>query len=103
MSLILKVDNVMAMHAGAERVRLIYPYFCKEHGLTEEWGRVGLWLLKAAFPASELDDMEIVDVMRGSSVSGRRTLLHGNEELLFMQAYKVIHDEWVRLKPQYGL
>lgn len=101
--LTLKVDNVMAMHAGSERVRLVYPYFCKEHELSERWGRVGLWLMKEAFPAVELEEMEIVDVMRGKSISGRRIQFRGDEEQLFKSRYATIHAEWEALKPRYGL
>lgn len=103
MQLTLKIDNVMALHVGNDRVRLVYPYFCKEHGLSERWGRVGIWLMKVTFPAFELDDMEIVDVMRGRSIAGRRGQLVGDEEQLFKGRYALIHDEWEALKPRYGL
>jgi hypothetical protein len=101
--LILKVENVMAMDAESGRPRLIYPYFCKQHALSDKWGRVGLWLMAKAFRAFELDELEIVDVMRGTSVSGRRTALLGDEERLFTERYRLVHDEWERLKGDYGL
>lgn len=103
LNLVVKVDNVLGMHLEGGRAQLIYPFFCKEHELSARWGRVGLWLMQSAFLGFELEELEIVDVMRGTSFAGRRVQLVGDEEYLFKERYMLVHDEWVRLRSEYGL
>jgi hypothetical protein len=101
--LLLKIDNVMGIRREPGEVRLIYPYFCKEHALTLKWGRVGLWLMSKGFSQFDISEMEILDVMRGRSFSGNTTSLRGIEERTFTESFRELRNNWLRLRTEYGL
>ncbi|MDX2210981.1 MAG: hypothetical protein SFV20_11580 [Sphingopyxis sp.] len=101
--LVLKVHNVMGLQGEEGRARLVYPFFCKEHRLTEKWARVGLWLMFQAFNEFDLDELEILDVIGGEGFHGRDVRLKGDEEEIFRLAYKRLHAEWTKLSVDYGL
>lgn len=101
--LLLKIDNVMGVKRYPSDIRLVYPYFCKEHALPQKWGRVGLWLMSKGFSQFDISEMEILDVMRGRSFSGKIIALQGDEETIFTRNFLELRDMWLRLRPDYGL
>lgn len=101
--LLLKIDNVMGLQGEDSHARLVYPFFCKEHRLSEKWARVGLWLMSRGFTEFDLDELEILDVIAGTSFSGRKIRLNGDEEEVFRSNYQRLHAEWAALRPAYGL
>lgn len=101
--LIVKVDNLLCLKIGEDRYRLVYPYFSEKPPLTDQWARVGLWLMAEALSDHDMNDMEVLDVLRGRSFSGSNIPLTGEEGKIFGKRYKEILKEWDALRPHYGL
>lgn len=103
----LRIDNVGgtirirdALHARvrSEYTRIVYPYFAEEPALSEEGGRLGLWVMQRALIDLDPDDMRIIDPLRRTFFSPRITPLRGDEEAVFLKNYKSLIDDWERLK-----
>jgi hypothetical protein len=103
MELTVKVDNLLALKLGADRHKLVYPYFSEDPILTERWGRVGLWLMGNALSEYDQAGMEILDILRGRSFSGGSLFLKGDEEAIFANRYIAMLTQWEELKPEYGM
>jgi hypothetical protein len=89
-----KVENLLCLKLGDDKRRYIYPYFSDRPALTPEVARLGLWLMSRALPQHDIDDMRILDVLRGESFSVDKCPLHGDEEEAFTLRYRRILREW---------
>jgi len=98
---IVKVENLMALSIGEDRVRMIYPYFVEEPKLTDESARLGLWLLSNALEEYGADDIRFFDVQRATTYDLENNPLHGNEEAIFLSNYERILKKWQELKSYY--
>jgi len=98
-----RVENTMAITVGDEGHRIFYPYFCEDPALSEEGARLGLWLMSQCIQKYDLEDMRILDVLKGRSFSTLDTPLLGNEAALFSEKYAVVLDRWTKLHGDYGL
>jgi hypothetical protein len=98
---VVKVENLIALRVGDRESRIIYPYFAETPGLTAESARIGLWLMHEAFPNRAIADLRILDVLRSSSFGIGDVPLVGNEEELFKRKYKLLLDEWDKLRDEY--
>lgn len=98
---IVKVENLMALAIGEDKVRIIYPYFVKEPILTENSARLGLWLLSQALSEYGVNDIRLFDIQRASTYSLETTPLLGNEEELFTANYKRVIKKWEELQLLY--
>lgn len=89
-----------ALHARVrgEYTRVVYPYFSEEPALSEEGGRLGLWVMQQALTKLDTNDMRIIDPLRSTFFSPQTTPLQGDEETLFLERYKSLIGEWERLK-----
>jgi hypothetical protein len=89
-----------ALHARirGEYTRVVYPYFSEEPALSEEGGRLGLWVMQQVLTEFDPGDMRIIDVLRRTFFSPQTTPLHGNEEAVFRDNYRLLIAEWERLK-----
>jgi hypothetical protein len=103
LELTVKVDNLLGLQIGENHHRLIYPYFSEEPALSEQWARVGLWLMQNALSGFQIAQMEILDVLRSHSFSGASLALRGNEEAVFKAKYRKMLELWTDLRPEYGL
>lgn len=103
LDLTLKVDNLLCLKVGDDKLRLVYPYFSETPLLSPKWARVGLWAMAEALPNYSPTDMEILDVLRGRSFRGLNISSQGNEEYLFSSRFKEISARWEALRPEYGL
>lgn len=103
LELTVKVDNLLGLQIGKNDHRLIYPYFSEDPPISEDWARVGLWLMQKALSGFQIDQMEILDVLRSRSFSGSTLALRGNEEALFKARYLRMLELWKNLRPEYGL
>lgn len=83
----IKIENLLSLKLGNHTKKLIYPYFSETPKLTDESARVGLWLMKESLNEYDLEDIRILDVIRGKSFSISDTPLVGNEEFLFLKSY----------------
>ncbi|MFN3774786.1 hypothetical protein [Sphingomonas parapaucimobilis] len=104
---ILKIENLGgtvrirdALHARVREkyTRVVYPYFNEEPALTEEGGRLGLWVMQQALNGLDPNDMRIIDPLRRTFFSPETTPLQGTEEAIFNDKYKSLIDEWERLR-----
>lgn len=89
-----KVENVLALEIGGADRRLIYPYFAETPALTEGNARLGLWLMSQALRDHQLEQMRILDVIRGVTFSVDRTPLQGNEGAIFVERYARMLTDW---------
>jgi hypothetical protein len=89
-----KVENLLCLQVGGESNRLIYPYFAEHPPLRPEIARLGLWLMGQAFPQYKLEDMRILDVLRGEPFSIDRHPLDGTEGAHFVERYARMLADW---------
>jgi len=89
-----KVENVLALRIGDRDLRLIYPYFSENPPLSDETARLGLWLMGQALRGHQIEQMRILDVIRGRTFSVDRLPLQGNEGAVFVERYARMLADW---------
>lgn len=97
-----KVENMLALSIGGSRTRLIYPYFSEKPILDESIARLGLWLMSQALSEHSIDDMRILDVLRGQTFSVDRHPLQGNEGVIFVERYAKMLTDWKKFLRDFG-
>lgn len=97
----IKIENLICVELGNGARRLIYPYFSEQPVLTEDAAREGLFLLGQGLPSYSIDELRILDVLRGMSFSTSDFPLRGDEEEIFMRNYRALKREWDRLRTEY--
>jgi len=98
---IIKIDNVLSARDSRHADHFIYPYFSPEPLLREEGARLGLWVISRAIPDLALNDVRILDVIRGQTFSIDRNPLQGNEERVFREKYNDLLVQWRELRREY--
>ena len=98
---VVKVDNTMSITVGDDGHRILYPYFCEDPALSDEAARLGLWVMSQCIRGYALEDMRLLDVIKGRSFSVLDTPLVGDEELIFLSRYEQLLDEWRVLRAEY--
>ena len=85
----IKAENLLAVRDGIGVTHSIYPYFSEAPVLTDEAARLGLWVLSQALPEYPLDDIRILDVIRGEtfSASADRNPFRGDERDVLIRRY----------------
>jgi hypothetical protein len=96
-----KVENLISLRIGGGGRRLIYPYFADIPRLPLEAARIGLWVMGQALLDRDMDDMRILDVIRGASFGVADVPFEGNEEMIFLREYQAAQAEWQRLRREY--
>lgn len=96
-----KVENVLSVTDGAGTSRFVYPYFARDPALGDDAARVGLWLLGQALPTAQLEQIRILDVIKGRTFSAGRTPLRGTEEAEFLEMYEGLIRERDGLRREY--
>jgi hypothetical protein len=96
-----KIENVLAVRDAANADHFVYPYFSPEPALSEEAARLGLWLMRVALPAVNINEMRILDVIRGRTFSVDRQELQGDEEAIFRRRYTALRRRWQELRDEY--
>jgi len=89
-----KVENLLYLKIGEDKFRYIYPYFSDKPSLTPATARLGLWLMSQALPQHDIENIRILDVLRGKAFSVEKHPLLGNEEEAFRLRYRSILREW---------
>lgn len=84
---VIKVDNILSVRDGSGEEHIIYPYFSPQPELSENAARLGIWLLSAALPTVSLEEIRILDVIRGRTFSVDRYPLQGSEQEEFTRRY----------------
>lgn len=94
----IRIRDALQARVRGEYTRVVYPYFSEEPALSEEAGRLGLWVMQRALINLDADDMRIIDPLRKTFFSPRTTPLQGDEETVLRERYRSLIDEWERLK-----
>ncbi|MBB5684965.1 hypothetical protein [Sphingobium boeckii] len=89
-----KVENLLALNIGGNRKRLVYPYFSEKPVMQDDVARLGLWLMGQALPKYQIEDMRILDVLRGVTFSIDKSHLLGNEGAIFVERYAKMLSDW---------
>lgn len=98
---IVRVENLLAIRVGDTSDRVVYPYFAYETPLTKEGARLALWLISEAFKERQLDEIQILDVIRGVSYSSKDVAVSGDERKVFIGKYRALIKEWEKLREEY--
>jgi hypothetical protein len=96
-----KVENTLSIRVGDDGRRLIYPYFIEDPALSDEAARLGLWLMSRCVATYDVDQIRILDVIRGRTFSVLDTPLTGDEEAIFRKRYAELQQDWQRLRAKY--
>lgn len=94
----IRIRDALHARVRGEYTRVVYPYFSEEPALSEEGGRLGLWVMQHALIKLNADDMRIIDPLRRTFFSPQTTPLQGDEEAVFRERYRSLISEWERLK-----
>lgn len=98
---VVKVENNLAFTIGDDGERVIYPYFCEEPEMTSEMARLGLWAVSQAINDYSIEDVRILDVIRGRSFSVLECSQRGSEEEEFRMHYGTLLSRWAELRREY--
>lgn len=96
-----KVDSILCVKDGADQEHVIYPYFSPKPPLSDDAARLGLWLLSQALPTVPIEEIRILDVIRGMTFSIDKTPLTGDEEIDFRAKYSAALDLRAKLRLEY--
>lgn len=96
----IRIRDALHARVRGEYTRVVYPYFSEEPALSEEGGRLGLWVMQQALIKLDADDMRIIDPLRKAFFSPQTTPLQGDEETVFRERYRSLLREWERLKDE---
>lgn len=101
---VIVVDNILGVRIGDAELRIVYPYFFDEPELATEMAAIGLWLMSRALPNHRVEDMRVLDVIRGVSYSVEDVIIQGGEEELLRGMYRYLLDRWAQLRaePRYN-
>jgi len=94
----IRIRDALHARVRGEYTRVVYPYFSEEPALSEEAGRLGLWVMQHALINLDADDMRIIDPLRKTFFSPRTTPMQGDEETVFRERYRSLIGEWEHLK-----
>lgn len=96
-----KVDNMLTVVDANGDEHIVYSYFTPEPALNHESARLGLWLLSRAFPQVPIEELRILDIIRGNVFSFDRNPLVGDEEIEFLARYARLITERDKLREEY--
>jgi hypothetical protein len=98
---IVKVENILAVRDAANAEHFVYPYFAELPILGDQAARLGLWLIGETLPHVPLEEIRILDVLRGRTFSVDRTPCDGREEAIFLERYYALLARWDDLRREY--
>lgn len=92
---LVKVENNLAFSIGEDGFRVVYPYVCEEPEVDTKIGRLGLWAMAQAMPEQAIENLRILDVIRGRTFSIEECPLIGTEEEEFRTLYAAQIQKWI--------
>lgn len=98
LKVVVKIENVLGLTTGEHSHRIIYPYFSEVPVLTEQSARLGLSLLRDAFPQYDPDSLRVLDIIRSTSFSLRDVPLVGHERDLLIGKYTKLIAERAKFR-----
>jgi hypothetical protein len=97
---LVKVENLLAVRVENRFSRIVCPYFSEEPLLPPIGARLGLWLMSEALPRYPIEDLRILDVLRGKSFGVIDVGIEGDERAQFTAEYARVLEEWRKLKEE---
>lgn len=94
----IRVKDALHVRVSGQYTRVVYPYFSEEPALTDEGGRLGLWVMQQVLTALNPNDMRIIDPLRRTFFSPETTPLQGDEGATFYEHYRLLIRDWERLR-----
>jgi hypothetical protein len=94
----IRIRDALHARVRGEYTRVVYPYFSEEPALSEEGGRLGLWVMQQALTDVAPNDARIIDPLRRTFFSSQTTPLRGDEGNVFREKYASVITDWERLK-----
>ena len=98
---VVKVESILGVQSEPGFQRLVYPYFAEKPALPDEGGRLGLWAMAEALKNHDPADMRVLDILRSRTFAIADNPLVGDEQEIFHHRYRVILNEWNKLKEEY--
>lgn len=98
---VIKVENNLAFQIGDDGLRVVYPYFNDEPEITQDAARQALWVMSQALPEFSINDMRILDVIRGRSFSVEECPQTGAEEVELRVEFDRLLNRWTELRREY--
>jgi hypothetical protein len=95
---IIRIRDALHARVRGEYSRVVYPYFSEDPALSEEGGRLGLWVMQQALTDVDPNDARIIDPLRRTFFSPQTTPLKGDEGNVFREKYASVITDWERLK-----
>lgn len=101
---VIVVDNILGVRIGDAELRIVYPYFFDEPELSSELAAIGLWIMSQALLGYRIENMRVLDVIRGVSYSVEDVTIQGNEEASLRSMYRYLLERWAELRaePRYN-
>jgi hypothetical protein len=96
-----KLDCILAVQDGRGDDHYVYPYWFPAPAISEEAARLGLWVLSQAFPRMHVDELRLLDVLRGQTFSLERPPLAGDEKELFARHFARVSQRREQLRREY--
>jgi hypothetical protein len=90
----LKIENTISIIAYDGSPRIIYPYFSEKPAVTDEAARIALVLLASAFPAQQLEDFRLVDILHRGYFRPGDLEINGREREIFISKYRALLALW---------
>lgn len=97
----IKVENNLAFQIGDDGLRIVYPYFNDEPEITEDAARQALWVMSQALPEYSINNMRVLDVIRGRSFSIEECHQTGAEEAELRAEFRRLLNRWAELRLTY--
>jgi hypothetical protein len=96
-----KIQNLMALDIGLFDQWNVYGYFNKDAALGHRVAQLGLWALQTGLPDVAQSTLRILDVRQGREFNFENVVLDGSEGEEFEYRYRIILQEWARLREEY--
>lgn len=97
----IKIEGILAVRDAGAAEHYVYPYFAEAPTLSEEAGRVALWVIREALPHLDASNFVVLDVLRGRPFTLDRYPLTGNEQDILRRRYAGLLEMRDRLLPEY--
>lgn len=92
---VVKVENNLAFSIGEDGFRVVYPYVCEEPDVDTKIGRLALWAMSQAMPDQAIENLRVLDVIRGRTFSTEECPMIGTEEEEFRTLYAAQIEKWI--------
>ncbi len=94
----IRVHGLLAWKDPSGKAFIIYPYFDKDMKLGSNTARLARWAMSNALPDHQIENMIVLDVIRGNAFDNDNAPLIGDEENTLSDQYTRMMREWQNQK-----